>query len=97
MSGVNPQRRTDLVVAELVNQSVLYNSQRQLVHVLNGTAKLVWEMCDGQHSPEQMVERLRQEFAVPADRDVLADVLAVLDVFAAKELLAAPGVAEGCG
>ncbi len=88
MSHNHPLKRADLIVADVHEQSIIYNSQKELIHVLNATAKVVWEMCDGQHTAEDMADRIRQSFAVPAERDILADVHGVLAVFVEKDLLA---------
>ncbi len=55
----NPQQSATVHVETLGEEVCLYDWQRKEVHALNPTAALVWQQCDGQTSPEQIVGRLR--------------------------------------
>lgn len=83
----NPLRRDDLVITEVYNQLMLYSVEQGAVHVLNLSAKQIWDLCDGTHSSEQMAEALAAAFSVPDGRDLQADVAATLAVFSEKGLL----------
>lgn len=66
--------RHDCVQDELLPDGsiILYNGcQRQLL-TLNGTAALVWDLCDGDHAMEGIIAEVREVFpeAPEADRDV---------------------------
>jgi len=50
----------------------------------------VWHLCDAQHTPGDMAQVLRTRFAIPLDRDALADVAETLAVFSSKGLLQSP-------
>jgi hypothetical protein len=81
------ERRADIVFEALGDEAVLYDSDGKRIHVLNATAKLIWELCDGAHALEDIELQLRSSFSGLEGRDVLGDIRAVLDTFMAKGLL----------
>ncbi len=54
--------------------------------LLNPTAALIWELCDGRHAPTDIAEALRFRFAVSA-RAAHADVARFVDELAALDLV----------
>ena len=74
MGRLNPNRRLDIIVKDVGGETLLYSSDQQVLHVLNSTAKLIWDLCDGKHSLVEMEEALRSSFSVPADHDVMSDI-----------------------
>ncbi len=85
---MKPTRKSDVRVKIVGGESVLYRKNEKAVHVLNATAKLIWELCDGKHSEADIEKEIRVSFSVPEGHDVAADVRRTLDTFVAKELLA---------
>jgi len=83
----HPRHRTDLIRKDLRGQTFLYDPRVEVVHVLNPTAALVWDLCTGEHTPADMEMALRQRFRVAPQHDVAADVQRTLDTFAARGLL----------
>jgi len=57
------------------------------IHALNPTAAVIWDLCDGAHSLAEMERAVRLAFAVPAERDLAADVRAAIETFQNKGLL----------
>lgn len=90
MTASCPLHRSDLLASELEHELVLFDEADEVVHVLNTTAKLVWELCDARHTIDDIAQALRAQFAIPSDRDVLADVTETLALFSAKGLLQSP-------
>ena len=90
MTAIYPVHRTDLVASELEDELILFNEAKEVVHVLNTTARVVWDLCDAQHTIEDMAHALRAQFAIPSEHDVLADVTETLALFSAKGLLRNP-------
>jgi len=45
---------------------VIYQSERDRVHFLNPTAVIVYELCDGQHTVEQVARYMQQSFSLGA-------------------------------
>jgi hypothetical protein len=62
-AGVAP-RKDPCVSDELMSDGsmVLYNSCRNRMVTLNGTAAFVWESCDGLHTVENIASELREIF-----------------------------------
>ena len=67
-----PRARTsDLVIRELDDETLVYDTERDKAHCLNRTAALVWEQCDGKTTAREAVRSLRSEFSVPVDEDIV--------------------------
>ena len=91
MNPIYPQRRDDLIVDESDNELIMLDGEAEAIHVLNPTAKHVWDLCDSQHTAEDIEQLLRKRFSVPPERDVLTDVIETLNTFQNNGLLQIPG------
>jgi len=89
-SRPNKRRDSSLVYEYLNDEVVLYDEKGNTVHVLNATAKLIWELCDGVHSLEEIEQAIRSNFSGLEDRDIAQDILKVIDIFRRKGLLMEP-------
>jgi hypothetical protein len=58
--------------------------------VLNLTALIMWDLCDGQHDVADIVSALHTRFAGTAGRDISADVRATLHLLEARGLINLP-------
>ena len=47
-----------IAVEEMAEDLLIFDTRVQRAHSLNETASAVWAACDGEHSPEQLAERL---------------------------------------
>jgi hypothetical protein len=81
-----PKRRVDIISKSAGDETLLYDPATDSIHVLNPTALLVWQLCDGRHSPSEMEAVLRDRFAGTAERDIAADVAATLALFETEGL-----------
>ena len=61
----NPRKRTTVATAAGGDGLHVFDHQRQQAYALNTTSALVWQHCDGQTTPEELMELLRQNFNVP--------------------------------
>jgi hypothetical protein len=66
----HPQKIETVHVEKLDNELCLYDWQRLEVHNLNPTAAKVWQLCDGQTSPQQMAGQLKGDLT-PAQAEEL--------------------------
>lgn len=82
-----PKRKSEIVIEELGGETLLYHPENRAVHVLNDTAKLIWDLCDGAHTVAEIERSIRDAFSVPETEDVQQDVLNTLALFNAKGLL----------
>jgi len=83
----NPIRNPDIVVKDIGGETLLYDTGDEAVHVLNPTAELIWELCDGEHTVEDMEQVIRAAFSVPDEHDVGEDIRLTLETFSGKGLL----------
>ena len=56
-------RETDLIIYDLTDELLIYDEVRDRAHSLNRPAALVWKLCDGKTSPEEIGKRLRSELS----------------------------------
>jgi hypothetical protein len=57
----NPRKRTTVATTASGDRLNLFDHQQQQAYALNTTSALVWQHCDGQTTPEQLMELLRQK------------------------------------
>jgi hypothetical protein len=74
-----PTRRRDVLLVDDGADSVLVHADREETHLLNPTARAIWELCDGQTQADEMAGAICQVFAVSWDV-AIADVARALDV-----------------
>src|SRR6266550_2571452 len=58
----NPRKRATVATAAGGDGLHVFDHQQQQAYALNTTSALVWQHCDGQTTPEQLMELLRQNF-----------------------------------
>jgi hypothetical protein len=87
-----PARRANLAVERVGRDLLVYTTgdpaHGGAVHTLNSTAALIWDLCDGTHSPSDIEAAVRRSFQVPPDRDLASDIAAILSSLSEKGLLA---------
>jgi Coenzyme PQQ synthesis protein D (PqqD) len=57
----NPRKRTTVATAAGGDGLHVFDHQQQQAYALNTTSALVWQHCDGQTTPERLMELLRQK------------------------------------
>ncbi len=87
MTARNPLRKDDVLSRTLDDECILYDTGKGSIHVLNALAEFVWNLCDGSHSLDAIVERVCETYEVPVGRDVRKDVEEVLASFTGKGIL----------
>jgi len=60
----NPRKRTTVATTASSDRLDLFDHQQQQAYALNSTSALIWQHCDGQTTPEQLTELLRQNLNV---------------------------------
>ena len=67
-----PRARKDgLVIKELVNETLVYDLERDEAHCLNQTSALVWKRCDGKTTIAKMTSLLQDELGISVSADVV--------------------------
>lgn len=87
MTPEKPIRKDSVLSGNMGKETVLYNEESGAIHVLNPTALLVWDRCDGEHNLEDMEKAIRTEFSVGAEQSVAEDIVEVLENFSNEGLL----------
>lgn len=57
--------RTDLIIKQIEEELVVYDLERDQGHTLNPTAALVFQMCDGRTTPDEMAAQMSHTLDVP--------------------------------
>ena len=64
-----PVRNPKIEINQVEDGYVVYDENRDRVHYLNHTAVLVLELCNGEHSPEDIVAILQRTYELPEPPD----------------------------
>lgn len=81
-----PRRRADVTLQRVGREAILHDEANRKTHVINGTAAVAWELCDGR-SFDDLVTAFAASFSMdPAV--VRDDVAAVVGSFRKQGLLA---------
>jgi len=86
-----PIRKPGITAKDIGDETLLYSAEQEAIHILNPTAKLIWEFCDGERTLEDMEQAIRASFSVPDEHNVGEDIRQILEVFEEKGLLSALG------
>jgi hypothetical protein len=86
MNTTRPIRKPGIIVKDIGGETLLYSADEEAIHILNPTAQLIWELCDGEHTVEDMERAIRASFSVADEHDVVGDIRETLELFASKGL-----------
>jgi hypothetical protein len=81
-----PRRRDDVLLHDDDTRSVLAVPDQDVTHVLNPTARAVWEMCDGTTTLDELADAICEVFSVSRTEAVI-DVAAVIEQLVAADLV----------
>jgi hypothetical protein len=87
MNTTRPVRKPGITAKDIGGETLLYSAEEEAIHILNPTAQLIWELCDGEHTVEDMEQAIRTSFSVADENDVSGDIWRTLEVFVGKGLL----------
>lgn len=81
MSLLNRPRRKPGYRLEMIdNELLLFHPAEAKIMYCNETASLIWQLCDGQHTPQEITDLLAAAFPEAAD-SMADDVEATLGQF----------------
>jgi hypothetical protein len=93
-STFRPRRRDGLVTELFDDELVVYDPSVPALHLLNATATMVWQECDGERTVEAIATVLAS--ASSTDREVvLSDVIGLVADLASSSLLECGSVPDG--
>lgn len=87
MNTTRPVRKPGITVKDIGGETLLHSTEEEAIHILNPTAQLIWELCDGEHTVKDMEQVVKARFSVADEHDVAGDIRRTLEAFANKGLL----------
>ena len=82
MNQLSPLARTEsLIIKELADETLIYDTQRDKAHCLNSTAALVWKNCDGKRSVNDLRELIEKDAGVAVPEEMVWLALDQLETF----------------
>ncbi len=81
-----PAKVADVLELDMGDGLILFNHDSSLVHHLNPSAALVWQLCNGQVSVGQLAEEIAEEYGLGKD-GVFEQVASVIAEFDALDLV----------
>jgi hypothetical protein len=75
-----PTPNKDVLLQRVGQEAILHDRRNGRAHVINESAAQIWELCDGQHTLDQIVNTFAAAYALPA-MDVQSDVQDILAKF----------------
>jgi hypothetical protein len=81
-----PTRKQRVWLKQSDQENVLYDPEHETVHLLNATAMAIWVLCDGETSPDEMIDAICELSGLPRDV-VLEDVRRTLEQFTEARIL----------
>ena len=82
-----PKARQDITVQNMGDEVLLYDSDSENVHVLNHTAHLIWGLCDGKNTVEDIQEKMQRQFPGSEELDLIEDILMTVHDLKEKKLI----------
>ncbi len=74
-----PRRKPGFIWRKMEGTAVLFNPDSNETYMLNQTAAAIWELCDGKHSVEDIVNAITEGFKSGGDRTkILQDIIEFL-------------------
>ena len=67
-AGSNPRPTGQVEGKDLGDEYMFYDRAADRVHVLNGTARDIFMLCDGKHSPEQIAREMAERYGIDEPR-----------------------------
>ena len=85
--GYAPRKRADVLELDMGDGVVLYDSQSRLVHHLNPSASILWQLSDGDANVAQLAGEVSEEFRLSSVevRQQFLGLVAELDVLGLVE------------
>ena len=82
-----PRKSADVLELDMGDGAILYDNEARLVHHLNPSATLIWQLCDGSGTAEELAGDIASEYSLDAQAiaDQVMTVIAELDALGLVE------------
>lgn len=87
VDALRPARKRGITAKDIGVETLLYSADEKAIHILNPAAKLIWELCDGEHTVADIERAVKASFAVGDEHSVAGDIQRTLEVLDSKGLL----------
>ena len=85
-ADIVPKRSAGVFIEEIEGENLIYRlGTHQAIH-LNETATVIFKLCDGSRSVQQVIDLLAAEYPI-AEADVTTDVLDAVDLLVREGVL----------
>jgi PqqD family protein of HPr-rel-A system len=81
-----PAKVADVLELDMGDGLILFNHDSSLVHHLNPSAAVIWQLCTGEASVKQLAQEIAEEYGLRADQ-VFEQVASVIAEFDALDLV----------
>jgi PqqD family protein of HPr-rel-A system len=81
-----PAKGADVLELDMGDGLILFNHDSSLVHHLNPSAALVWQLCNGEASAGELAAEIAEEYGLGGD-EVFQQVASVIAEFDALDLV----------
>jgi hypothetical protein len=75
-----PKQKPDYRLEQMDNELLLYHPSETKILYLNQPASLIWQLCNGEHTTQELIELLGAAYPEAAG-EIAADVQATLQQF----------------
>lgn len=82
-----PKQKPNVMAQEVLEEMVLYDAETEIGYSLNGSARSIWDLCDGTRSVEGICKALADPLDISPDL-LHGDVTMLIDELSKLGLLA---------
>jgi PqqD family protein of HPr-rel-A system len=85
-TGYRPSKVAEVLELDMGDGLILYNHDSSLVHHLNPSAALIWQLCDGEATVSDLAREVADEYSLDGSQ-VEVQVASVIAEFDALDLV----------
>lgn len=63
-----PIKRAEILELDMGDGFIVYNHESNLVHHLNPSASIMWQLCDGDATVKDLAQEIAEEYQLEMDR-----------------------------
>ena len=82
-----PRQKTGILVRKIGQETMLYDPDLEMIHILNATAESVWNRCDGKTKIDEIKQEIKGDYLLTQDYDFIGDIRQILSDFSRFDLL----------
>lgn len=87
MNNSNKYKQAEnCLLEDMDGEMLLYNPDNAMTLHLNGPSVIVWELCDGQKSVQEIIDLVKEAYPEQADQ-VADDIATVIEDLSARNVL----------